>query len=231
MALPKLNDSPKYEFVIPSTGKKVRFRPYLVKEEKVLMIAAESKDTKHMMGAVLDTVAACVVDDFDVNTLTTFDLEYVFIKLRSKSVGETAKIGVSCQECKHQNDYELNLEEIECKSPKQKRNKIKITEDISVEMKYPGYRNIDISDDANELGFSLIASSIVAVYTAEERIDVSNEPRENLKTFLESMTRSQFDLMAEFLNEMPVVKAHVKFLCKKCSTENEFDIKGIQSFF
>lgn len=232
MSLPKLNETPRYEFVIPSTGKKVKFRPYLVKEEKVLMIAAESKDPRQMMNAILDTVSACAVEKFNANALTTFDLEYIFIKLRSKSVGENSTIGVSCQSCEQRNEYSLNLEEIECKSNSQKKsNMIKLTDDITVEMKYPSYRDIEISDDQNEMGFSLLANSIAAVHANGERIDVQDEPKENIKTFLESMTRSQFETITEFLTDMPTVRAHIKFNCKKCASINEFDIKGIQSFF
>lgn len=232
MALPLLNETPRYEFVIPSTGKKVKFRPYLVKEEKVLMIAAESKDPRQMMNAILDTVSACAVEKFNANALTTFDLEYIFIKLRSKSVGENSTIGVSCQSCEQRNEYSLNLEEIECKSNSQKKsNMIKLTDDITVEMKYPSYRDIEISDDQNEMGFSLLANSIAAVHANGERIDVQDEPKENIKTFLESMTRSQFETITEFLTDMPTVRAHIKFNCKKCASINEFDIKGIQSFF
>lgn len=232
MSLPKLNETPRYEFVIPSTGKKVKFRPYLVKEEKVLMIAAESKDAKQMMNAILDTVSACVVDKFNTNTLTTFDLEYIFIKLRSKSVGESSTLAVSCQSCEHRNEYSLNLEGIECTSKGEKKsNMIKLTDDIIIEMKYPSYRDIEVSDDQNEMGFSLLANSIAAVHTNGERIDVADEPKESIRSFLESMTRSQFEMIAEFLTDMPTVKAAVKFNCKKCSASNEFDIKGIQSFF
>ena len=230
MALPLLNDTPRYEFVIPSSGKKVKFRPYLVKEEKVLMMASESKDTKQMMNAILDTVVACAVDKINPSSLTTFDLEYLFIKLRSKSVGETSALSINCDECKHKNKYSLNLEEIECKQTKP-NNKIKISDKITVEMKYPGYKDIEITDDQNELGFSLLANSIAAVYTEDERIDVSEESKENIRAFLESMTRSQFEAVTAFLQDMPVVKAHVKFNCEKCQALNDFDVKGIQSFF
>jgi hypothetical protein len=230
MALPLLNETPRYEFVIPSTGKKLKFRPYLVKEEKVLMMASESKDPKQMMSAILDTVVSCAVDTINPNSLTTFDLEYLFIKLRAKSVGETSTLSVNCDNCSHKTKYSLNLEEIECKQTKP-NNKIKINDKITVEMKYPGYKDIEISEDQNELGFSLLASSIAAVYTENERIDVSEEPKENVRAFLESMTRTQFETITTFLQDMPVVKAHVKFNCEKCQTLNEFDVKGIQSFF
>ena len=232
MSLPKLNETPKYEFVIPSTGKKVRFRPYLVKEEKILMMASETKDPQQMMNAILDTVVACAIEKINPSALSTFDLEYLFIKLRSKSVGETSTIGINCNECKIRNEYSLNLEEIECKTNSKKNsNMIKIADNIVVEMKYPGYRDIEVSEDRNEMGFKLISKCIAAIHTEDERIDISLESKENVQTFIESMTRSQFEQIAAFLNDIPQVKAHVKFNCKACSALNELDITGIQSFF
>ena len=106
MALPKLNDAPKYEIAVPSTGQKVRYRPYLVKEEKVLMLAMESQDQRSALNAIVDTIESCVQDDLNTKDLTTFDVEYLFTQIRSKSVGETAKIGVTCTHCDQQNEIE-----------------------------------------------------------------------------------------------------------------------------
>ena len=114
MALPVLNDTPKYELKIPSTGKKIKFRPYLVKEEKVLMMAAESGDGVQMMSAIMDTIQSCVQSQTKVENLTTFDIEYLFIKLRSKSVGESSTINLSCESCKEPNEHVIDLESIEC---------------------------------------------------------------------------------------------------------------------
>src|SRR6056300_979503 len=114
MALPSLNDTPKYELKIPSTGKKIKFRPYLVKEEKILLIAAESKDKDQMLGAIIDTINSCVQGNLNVNDLTTFDLEYLFIQMRAKSVGENASLNIKCQSCEEDNEYHMNLEDIRC---------------------------------------------------------------------------------------------------------------------
>ena len=112
MALPKINTAPKYEAVVPSTKQTVRFRPYLVKEEKVLMMAMETQDTKQAMAAVVDTIESCVTEPLDKNKLTTFDVEYLFTRIRAKSVGETAKTGLKCESCEHPNEVIIPIEEI-----------------------------------------------------------------------------------------------------------------------
>jgi len=117
MALPKLNSSPKYEMTIPSSNARVNFRPFLMKEEKTLMIAMESQDPKTIMNSLLDTINACVVDKVNENKLTSFDVEYMFLQIRSKSVGETAKVGVKCSHCEHLNEIDVNLDEIKVDVP------------------------------------------------------------------------------------------------------------------
>lgn len=230
MALPLLNESPRYEVVIPSTGKKIKFRPYLVKEEKVLMLAAETKDSKQMMNAIIDTVSACVTDKIDVHSLTTFDLEYLFIKLRAKSVGEKSTIQINCESCKSVNEYQIDLDSITCKMNKID-NIIKLDDNISVEMKYPSYSQIDITENETEMGFEVLASCLATVYTQDQRIDVSEEPKESVRRFLESMTRAQFEKVRDYFVDMPQVKAEVEFTCRNCDELNKFDIRGIQSFF
>lgn len=230
MSLPLLNETPRYELVIPSTGKKIRFRPYLVKEEKVLMLAAETKDPSLMMNAIVDTVSACITEKININDLTTFDLEYLFIKLRAKSVGESSKVQVNCVECKTANEYLINLDAIECKTSKTDYM-IKLDENISVEMKYPSYSAIDLSGHETELGFGILSSCLSAVHTKDQRIDVSEESPESIRRFLESMTRTQFEQLTEFVSAMPQVVSTVDFDCRNCNAHNHFDIKGIQSFF
>ena len=229
MALPKLNETPKYELKIPSTGKKVKFRPYLVKEEKILLMAAESGDQNQIMNAIMDTVDACIPGEVCSN-LSTFDIEYIFVQLRAKSVGEISKIGYKCVECGTQNECDLNLEKVVCKVPK-KSNIIKISDDISVEMRYPSYGGISFSNDETEMGFEVLSSCIEAVLTQEERIVVADEPKESVRDFLESMSKQQFEAISEFLIDMPQVKYDLKFDCENCSHHNEVEITGIQNFF
>lgn len=230
MALPKLNEVPKYELNIPSTGEKIRFRPYLVKEEKVLMTASESKDPIQMMNAILDTIEACVQTPLDFKKLTTFDIEYLFVKLRSKSVGEVSNILLPCKSCEHPNEVTINLEEIECEGAR-KEKFIKLDDKITVEMKYPSYKDIPMDENENEMGFKVLAASLSAVFTEDERIDIEDETAENVRDFLESMTKEQFEKVSSFLLDMPQVRHMIHFNCEKCEEENKVELKGLQSFF
>lgn len=230
MALPKLNELPKYELTIPSSGQKVKFRPYLVKEEKVLMMAAESKDGNQMLNAVLDTIESCVQTKLDFRSLTTFDIEYIFIKLRSKSVGEVSNIILACKSCEHSNEIEINLEEIQCKGMN-KEKYVKLDDNITVEMKYPSYKDIPLNENETEIGFKLLTASLQAVITEDERIEIEDESPESVRDFLESMTKEQFEKISSFLLDMPQVKHTAHFNCEKCGEENTLELKGLTSFF
>lgn len=231
MALPVLNETPRYELTVPSTNKRIKFRPYLVKEEKVLLIASETNDRDSIMEAITDTVMSCVHGELSRDELTMFDLEYMFIKIRSKSVGENVQLYYLCQECDTQNTVNVNLDEVVCETPEIK-NIIEISDDIALEMRYPSYSGFDIEHkEESEMGFSLIASSIKSVMTEEERIEISEEPKEEVYKFIESMTTEQFQRVANFVREMPVVKYESSFICQSCGADNEFEIRGMQNFF
>ena len=230
MALPVLNDTPKYDLKIPSTNKKIKFRPYLIKEEKILMMASESGDGTQMMNAIMDTIQACVQSDVKVDELTTFDIEYLFIKLRSKSVGETSTVNLSCNSCKEPNEIVIDLESIECVG-NTKDKFVKLNDEITIEMKYPSYKDFDLNQDENEMGFDILAKSMSAVLTEDSRIEMADETSENIRAFLESMTKEQFEKISSFFLEMPQVKHNIQYNCVKCENHNEIELKGIQSFF
>lgn len=232
MALPILNEAPKYTLTIPSSGKKAKFRPYLVKEEKVLLIAAESKNETEVIDAIQNTVAACLDGSVDVSRLTTFDLEYIFIQLRAKSTGEVAQLIANCTHCSHGNEQSVDLTQIDCSVPKSAKSLVSITDKITVEMKYPSYADFDVSSENVETtGFDIVAKCIDTVMTEDERIEVSEEPIENVITFLESMTQEQFTKIADFLSEIPAVKYNLDFECSSCGEHNNVELKGLQSFF
>lgn len=231
MALPVLNETPRYELTVPSTNKQIKFRPYLVKEEKVLLIASETNDRDSIVNAITDTVMACVHGEVNRDELTMFDLEYMFVMIRSKSVGERVNIQYPCRDCNHTNTVELDLENVVCEIPT-KENKINISDSVSIEMMYPGYSSFDINlEDETEMGFSIIASSIKSVLTEEEKIDVSNEPKEEVYKFIESMTTDQFRKVADFVRKMPALKYESSFICQGCGANNDYQIRGLKSFF
>ena len=235
MALPKLNDSPKYDIVIPSTNEKVRYRPYLVKEEKVLMMAMESQDTKAILNAVVDTIAACVDSNIDKNKLAIFDVEYMFTQIRAKSVGETSKISMKCSECKVNNEISVDVGAIGIVVPDVNKI-IQVTPIIAVEMKWPSYSDMIRLDklDSKSMtanAFKLIGKSIEAIVTEEERILFDDESKEDTTRFLESLTADQFTKIMDFVNAIPKLQKDIEFDCTKCGHHNKLVVQGIGDFF
>lgn len=236
MALPKLNDTPKYNVTIPSMGKRVKFRPYLVKEEKILMMAVESGDVKQSLSAVVDTIEACITDKFDASKLTTFDVEYLFTQIRAKSSGESVRIRLACTECEELNEVAIQLDELKVKVPKTKKLH-QLSENISIELRYPPYEvllnhDFETEDESNaEKSFSIAAQCIDAIIHDDERIDNSECSPEELREFLESMTTEQFKLVSDFVEGMPRLKHDINFDCTSCQHSNKLTLEGMQSFF
>ena len=230
MALPVLNDTPQYTMTIPSSGRNIKFRPYLVKEEKILLIAAQSQDVKSMMNTIVDTIMSCTNNEINRNELTTFDVEYMFLKIRSKSVGENAEVGVKCNLCESSNKVHIDLEAIECESI-EVDNIVRITEDISIEMKWPSYSAIDYVDDETELGFRILSQCMKTVITPNGRMELEDETNESIRTFLESMTKEQFESVSSHIEHMPQVTTDIDFICDKCGEPNNIEVKGMQAFF
>lgn len=235
MALPKLNDSPKYDLVIPSSKQKIRYRPYLVKEEKVLMMAMESQDMNAVLNAVVDTIEACSQDPIEKDKLAMFDVEYMFTQIRSKSVGETSKIGVPCTECEARNEVEVDVSSIQIDVPKID-NMIQVTPEITLEMKWPSYHDIialGITDQASlqSSGFGLIGKCISAIHTEEERIDTKDVSAQELEEFIDSMTSEQFKLISSYIEKMPKLQHDVHFDCSECGKSNDVTLQGMTDFF
>ena len=239
MALPKLNATPMYEMTIPSTGQVVRYRPYLVKEEKIMMLAFESGDTRAALNSVIDTIDICLEEsaNVNVNELSLFDIEYMFVKLRSKSVGEVSNLVSTCinSECKHKNPIQVDLETLDLNVP-EGDTIVPLTDNIKVELKYPSYKSMIQSDiekleENPEVALELISKCIVAILTDEERINAKDESVEDLKQFIESMTSSQFQKVAGFFENMPRLEKDISYNCQKCGKENMILLKGLDNFF
>jgi hypothetical protein len=235
MALPRLNDSPNYDLIIPSMKKSVSFRPFLVKEEKILLMALESDDQKQILNTVINTIKACVTEDIDTTRLTTFDIEYMFLKIRAKSVGETSTIVMKCNECESSNDITLNIDDVEIEVP-DISNTIELDNQISLEMKWPTFDSIvrgDIlsSESSVDQIFGLIRSSIDVIKTNEERFSAKDQTAQELDSFIESMNNQQFTKVREYVEKMPKLTHDVAFSCKKCNHQNNIVVEGMQSFF
>lgn len=235
MALPKLNDNPSYRVTVPSTGQETSFRPFLVKEQKALLIAYETQDKKDMIRAVLKTIEACIEEPLRGN-LTTFDVDYLFTKIRAKSVGETADIQVKCSKCESVNEVSVELDNVTM-SGEVSENVISLNDDVSVEMRYPTYEQFMDSQTLLEDGsptetlMDLLIVCMQSVLTEEERIDMSTESHASINEFLESMTAEQFERVTEFVSNMPTVTQEIAFKCVSCKHKNTRTLKGMDDFF
>jgi hypothetical protein len=238
MALPRVNETLNFSMKIPSTGQRVKYRPYLVKEEKVLLQAFESQNLTSILETMCDTIEACldVKSKISVDDLATFDVEYMFTQIRASSVGESSDILLKCQKCEHENPVSIDLSTLEVTTSEADKL-IQITDDIAVEMKYPSYKVL-IDEDIKELDdgnadqiISLVAGSIVAVLTEDERIDVSKESPDEIKDFLNSLTATQFAKVAEFLQDMPQLSHDAEFDCQSCGEQNKVELRGLSDFF
>ena len=235
--LPKINESLKFETKVPSTGETFKYRPYLVREEKVLLQAFESGDLKMTVKAMIDTVDACCVEPLKtgVRELATFDIEFLFAQIRGKSVSEISEIIVKCGHCEELNPYEVDLTEIEVDFP-DTESKIHITDDIVIEMQYPKYETVlkdgfDLEQSEAAITMDLVASCMKNVLTNDERIDCSTISAEEKMSFIESMTSAQFIKVSEFVKNMPSLSKDIKFKCKKCGKQDGLELRGLSDFF
>lgn len=236
MALPRLNESPQYELVIPSSGETVKYRPFLVKEQKVLLIAYESQDQRQIIDAIMNCISGCLDGQIDVSKLSTFDTDYIFTMIRSKSVGEKVTVGAKCKECEHSNDVTIDLDQIQLMGD-MKPSIVKITEDISLKMKYPSYndlmKNNTIVENAGstESVFGMLTTCIESVMTEEENIQLSDEPQEEIETFINSLTTDQFSRVRGFVESIPKITLNYDFTCESCQHVNKSKLEGLQDFF
>lgn len=237
MALPKINSAPKYTMTIPSTGKEVGFRPFLVKEEKILMMAMETGDQSGTLNAILETLKSCISGEVDEKKLAAYDVEYMFLQLRSKSVGETSTVALPCSNCKETTPVKIQLDTIEVKKDDTVDEVVKLTDNISVKMKYPSFHDllgagID-PEKMNEVDtiFKILTRCIDGVMTDDEFHPAQDETEEELQEFLESLNSEQFSNVRKFVEAIPQLKTNIEFKCEHCGTENNQEISGIANFF
>ena len=232
MALPQLN-VPKYELTVPSTGERIKYRPYLVKEEKVLMIALESQDESQLINALKDLVSACT-DGLDISKLSMFDLEYIFIKIRTKAVGETTAIRVPCESCEAQVEVDVDLD-TGLKVSEGRDKKIPLTDDTGLIMKFPSVNDFyDITqskDSEIDKVFKLIIRSIDTIYSGDEVFEASTHSEKELISFIESLNSAQFIIVKDFFDNMPQASIDVEYKCQSCGHEHKMELKGMSNFF
>ena len=239
MPLPIL-EAPRYEVTVPSTGKKYSYRPYLVKEEKILMIALESNDEKQILNAMKDVIESCTFNKIKADNLCTFDLEYIFLKLRAKSVGEVSKVGLKCEKCEKSTPVEINIDEIEIDMNKKPKSTIKLTEKISVTLSWPKMKDAvnfvkteENQNDRVNTAIDIIASCIEAIHDNTKTYKAEDSTKEELIQFIESLNQKQFAKIQEYIEAMPKMEHTANFKCsdKNCGHDNSIVLSGLQNFF
>lgn len=234
MALPVLNN-PNYEMELPSTGEKIEFRPFLVKEQKILMMAMESEDTSSQAKSVIDIIKNCTFGKLNdvIDSLPTYDIEYMFLQIRQKSVGETVDITVTCpDDGETKVPVTINLEDINIVRTEGHTNTVMITDKIGMTMKHPTMKQVLSYDltkmDTMESTFGIIQDCLENIFDENEVYDDMN--KKELSEFIEQMTTSQFEKVTEFFTTMPKLKHTVKVTNPNTGVENDIVLEGMQSF-
>ena len=240
MPLPKIA-TPSYELELPSTGKTITYRPFLVKEEKLLVIALESEDTKQITNAIKAVIRACVLTKgIKVETLPTFDIDYLFLNIRGKSVGEDLDVKLICpDDNKTEVNVNINLDDIQVNKPEGHSNKIKLDNNLMMELKYPSLNEfIKNNFDPNEVGtnameqsFDLIGSCINKIYNEDEVWVAADCSKKEINDFLDSMNSNQFKEVEKFFETMPKLSHTVKVKNPKTKVESDVVLEGLASFF
>ena len=238
MPLPKIA-APTYELELPSTGKSINYRPFLVKEEKLLVIAMESEDTKQITNAIKAVIKSCILTKgIKVEHLPTFDIEYLFLNIRGKSVGEDIDVNIICpDDGETQVAVSINLDDIQIQKNEDHLNKIKIDNSIMMEMKYPSLdqfikNNFDFNESsAMDQSFDLIGTCIDKIYTEEEVWSTADCTKKEITDFLESMNSSQFKDIEKFFETMPKLSHTITVTNPKTKVKSEVILEGLASFF
>jgi len=239
MPLPKIN-TPTYEMELPSSGKKIKYRPFLVKEEKILLIALETEDMKQISDGLIQILNNCIITrGVKVQSLATFDIEYLFLNVRARSVGETVEIQLSCPDDGETTvDVEIDIDLIKVQKSKEHKNIIKLDDAYSMKLRYPSFEqfignNFEINDNVSDVTKSLdmITSCIEMVYDKEESWSASECSKKELTEFVDQLNSKQFKEIEKFFETMPKLSHTVKVKNPNTNVESEVVLEGLASFF
>lgn len=238
MALP-MNAQPTFNMTIPSTGKTVRFRPFVVKEEKALLIAQQSEDPKVMVDTLKNVFSSVIQDKIDMDKLAIFDIEYMFLQIRGKSVGETIDLLFSCDEDHGEQNEKaiskviINIADLQVVQPEGHSNKIQLFNKVGMIMKYPTLETQDLLKDADDIEevFNLVADLIDCIYDGDDVYYGHETKREELLQFLNNLTTEQFSKVQKFFETMPKITHKIEYKCPICGKEHKKVLEGLQSFF
>ena len=245
MALPVLN-APTHDLTLTSTGETIQFRPFLVKEEKLLLMALESNDDDEMMRAMKQLINNCVLSDIDIEKIPLFDIQYIFLQIRCQSVGEEITLrfkhpddkNSKDEECTHVQDVKIKLTDIKPEAREGHTTKIELSNDIGVVMKYP---NIDMfktfsdtegnTEVALELIFDIIIKNIEMIYQKDEVFYAEEHTKEEMHEFLNSLNSGQFNKIRDFFQTMPYLRHEFEYTCDKCGCSENVNLAGVEDFF
>ncbi len=240
MPLPKIN-TPTHELVLPSNGKKIKYRPFLVREEKILVMAMESEDMKQITTAIVDILNNCILTrGVKVEKLSTFDIEYLFLNVRSKSVGETVEVNVTCpDDGETQVQMEIDIDSIRVKKDKTHKSTVKLDDNLSMKLKYPSLNefiesNFDASDTTRSevtQSLDMITSCIDMIYNEEESWSATDSTKKELSEFIEQLNTKQFKEIENFFATMPKLSHTIKVKNPNTKVESEVVLEGLASFF
>jgi len=243
--LPKI-DVPVYDCILPSNKKKVKFRPFLVKEQKLLLMATEATEVKDSVEAMKQVVKNCVLDDVDVEALAVFDLEFLFLNLRARSVSEVVKVKYKCnnvieskgideedKRCENVVDIDINVLEITPEFGEGHSNKIQLSDNLGIVFKYPTFEMVEnmTGKSENEVIFDLIIKSIDYIYDNDELYYAKDANQDELVEFIDGLTQEHLEKIKDFFDTLPKIKKDIKFECNKCGHHEDITIEGIQNFF
>tara|TARA_B100000949_G_scaffold157931_1_gene138951 strand:+ start:671 stop:1378 length:708 start_codon:yes stop_codon:yes gene_type:complete len=234
MPLPKL-EVPTYELKVSSLRKKIEYRPFLVREEKILLTALEG-DQHDMVRAMKQIIENCLITKINIDELPLFDLEYIFLQLRSKSVGETSDIQLTCQECDEGNKITIDLSKIELSTPEQTIDpNIMLTDSVGIVLKYPTsdmLRYIDLEENFNfDTTLDVLEHCVDTIFSGDDIFDLQDYTKEERSEFFQNLTQKQFQDIQLYFDNMPKLLHQVEFKCSACESEQSTELEGLQNFF
>jgi hypothetical protein len=243
MALPKI-DVPIYETKLISNDKTIRYRPFLVKEQKLFLMAAESDDVADTISAIKQVIQNCVIDEIDVESMATFDIEHLFMQLRARSVGEIVQINYNCNNkikddegekvCGGKVKFDINVLDIKPLKDPTHTNKIVINDKMGMVMKYPTFKTVnklDVNSNDMQQVLEIITGCIDFIYDDDKIYYSKDTTKEELIEFVENLTQTELEKIQNFFNTLPKFKKDLHFKCGKCNYEEDIVVEGIQNFF
>ena len=237
MPLPKIN-TPTYELSLPSNGKKIKYRPFLVREEKILIMALETENQKQITNAVVEILDACIMTrGVKIQNLATFDIEYIFLNVRSKSVGETIKVNIICPDDEKTSvEIPIDLDSIKIKKDKSHTDIVKLDDNLSMKLKYPSMKqfiesNFEAGKETVSNTMEVITSCIDMIYNEEESWNASESTKKELEEFIDQLDTKQFQTIEKFFDTMPKLSHRVKVKNPKTEVESTVILEGLAAFF